>query len=265
MKNYYTIYYLLVMLLILGAFASMAQNGYGIAIIGGAALTFGLIFLWQSVQKLKSEENTKARTVVELLSLFLLSILLAFRVFYIHFLFIEYLFGLAGLSLILVYFKKITDSYKSIRLLNGSAFLLSLLFFGSITFYLATLTVIPFIPWLAEAFGVVAFVMIISFGIIALMKRELMIEGNKISPFKFAFKTEERSVLLISVFLLFTLYTSLTRIDLMPEIYSDEFPQAYLELVDKAESGTEEPADGNYRHEKFKEAYDSVVEKYSDY
>ena len=44
MKNYYTIYYLLVMLLILGAFASMAQNGYGIAIIGGVALTFGLIF-----------------------------------------------------------------------------------------------------------------------------------------------------------------------------------------------------------------------------
>lgn len=265
MKNYNTIYYLLVMLLILGAFASMAQNGYGITIIGGVAITFGLVFLWQTFQMLKSEKNTKSQTVVELLSLFLLSTLLAFRVFYIHFPFVEYLFGLAGLSLILAYFKKITNSYSTVRLQNRSAFLLSLLFFGSLTFYLATLTVMPFIPWLAEAFGAIAFVMIISFGMIALQKRELMIEGDKISPFKLAFQTEERSVLLISVFLLFTLYTGLTRLDLLPEIYSDEFPQAYFELVDRSESGIEEPINGSFQHEKFKEEYDSVIERYSDY
>jgi len=264
MKNYYTIYYLLVMLLILGAFASMAQNGYGIVIIGGVAFAFGLVFLWQCIHSLKNEENIKAQSVIELISLFLLSALLAFRVFYIHFPFVEYLFGLAGLSLIFVYFKKISDSYNNVRLLNSQAFFLSLLFFGSIASYLLTLTLMPFVPWLAELFGAVAFLLIISFVVTAFLKRELMVDGNKISPFKFAFKTEERSVLLISIFLLFTLYTGLTRADLLPEIYSDEFPQAYFELVDKAESGAEEPADGIYRHEKFKEEYDSVVEKHSD-
>ena len=45
MKNYNPIYYFLFILLVTGAFASMAQNSYGIKMMGGVAFAFGLVFL----------------------------------------------------------------------------------------------------------------------------------------------------------------------------------------------------------------------------
>ncbi len=42
MKSYNTLYYLLTVLLIMGAFASMAQNSYGMQIISVVCIAFGL-------------------------------------------------------------------------------------------------------------------------------------------------------------------------------------------------------------------------------
>jgi hypothetical protein len=53
----------------------------------------------------------------------------------------------------------------------------------------------------------------------------------------------------------------LTKVDLIPRMYSDQFPQAYFELVNRAESGEERPVDGAYQHEKFKAAYDRFVRR----
>ncbi|HQW92222.1 MAG TPA: hypothetical protein PKY28_03945, partial [Ferruginibacter sp.] len=71
---------------------------------------------------------------------------------------------------------------------------------------------------------------------------------------------KDHSVIIVSLFVLFSLYMGLNRIGLLPGIYSDEFPRAYFELVDKASSGKEKKLDGRYPYEDFKDSYDRFLE-----
>jgi hypothetical protein len=63
----------------------------------------------------------------------------------------------------------------------------------------------------------------------------------------------------MTLFVLFTAYMGLTKFDILPKMYSDEYPQAYLDLVKQAEAGGEKPVNGKYKHEEFKELYDQFV------
>lgn len=76
-------------------------------------------------------------------------------------------------------------------------------------------------------------------------------------------KFKDRSVVLITLFVLFTAYMGLTKFYILPKMYSDEYPQAYLELVKQAEAGQEEPINGKYKHEEFKELYDQFVSRHN--
>ncbi|NJN42639.1 MAG: hypothetical protein HC811_10825 [Flammeovirgaceae bacterium] len=55
MKRYNTAYYLLSVLLILGSFASMAQNDYGSYILGLVTFGFAFLFLLQFLQSFSRE------------------------------------------------------------------------------------------------------------------------------------------------------------------------------------------------------------------
>jgi hypothetical protein len=46
-------------------------------------------------------------------------------------------------------------------------------------------------------------------------------------------------------------FTKFTKIELVPELYSDEFPQSYFQLVKQAETGREVPVNGKFKHEVF--------------
>jgi len=57
-------------------------------------------------------------------------------------------------------------------------------------------------------------------------------------------KFKDRSIVLMTLFVLFTVYMGLTKFDILPKMYSDEYLQAYLELVKQAEGGTEKSVNG---------------------
>ncbi|MBA2746636.1 MAG: hypothetical protein H0U44_10455, partial [Flavisolibacter sp.] len=57
MKKFNTIYYLLFILLVMGAFASMAQNSYGLKIMGGVAFVFALVFLLEFISVLRTKDK----------------------------------------------------------------------------------------------------------------------------------------------------------------------------------------------------------------
>ena len=96
MKKLNVIYLFLFILLIMGAFASMAQNGYGLKILGGVAFFFALLFLAEFATALKRKENEDLFAIMEPLCLFILSFIFGLRVFYIHFNYVEILFGAAA-------------------------------------------------------------------------------------------------------------------------------------------------------------------------
>lgn len=262
MRKYIAYYYLLFVLLIFGAFASMAQNDYGIKILGWVSIIFGILFLMQLVTLLTGEKKTSSLDIVELVSLILLASILAMRIFYIHFQFVEILFAVAGFTLIGVYFLKLFITWATLNSKNRILAILVALFHLSIIFYTISMTIVPFKPALAEPAGGLGFALLIAFAFTAFIKKGVMVDGEKISAFRFVYRFKDRSVVLLALFLIFTAYMGLTKIGVLPKMYSDEFPQAYFELVNRAESGIEKPVNGKYRHEEFMKRYNEFVNRH---
>lgn len=262
MNKYATYYYLLFVLLIMGAFSSMAQNDYGVKILGMVAIAFSFLFLIQVISSInKKNENKNKSGVIELFSLFLLSGILALRVFYIRFPFVELFFGGAGLLLVLIYGRKLVRSYKLNQPKSSVMAWLVLLFQASIILYIVSMITVAFFPYLSEPTGGAAFALILAFILIGLLKQKIMVGSERISAFSFVARFKDCSVLLITLFLLFTAYMGFTKIGVLPKMYSDEFPQAYFELVNQAETGKEKTVNGKFKHEEFKENYDRFVER----
>ena len=267
MKRYYTLFYLLFVLLIMGAFAAMAQNDYGLTILGIVAFVFSGVFFIElisiSMTKKTDEVEFDLSYFLEMASLGLLSGILAMRVFYIHFSFVEQIFGVAGLVLIIVYVLKAIRSYRMNRAKSNLMALLVLLFHSSIVFYIASMISVAFFPALSEPAGGVAFAFLLLFIVMNFVRKKIMIGGEKVSAFTFVSRFKDSSVVLMILFFMFTGFMGLTKIEVLPKMYSDEFPQVYFKMVNAAETGKEDPIDGKYRHEEFKEKYDEFVNRHS--
>ncbi len=262
MKKYNPIYYLLFVLLIMGAFASMAQNDYGIKILGLVALSFSLLFSIQLISTYRKKTTKRDKSdFLELLSLILLSLILALRVFYIRFLFVEVVFGGAGILLVMVYGGKALRSFRLNQPKSNRMAWLVLGFHCSILLYVVSMITIPFIPSLSEPAGGTAFALFLAFVMACLWSKGIMFGAEKLTGFAFVARFKDRSVVLLALFLLFTAYLGLTKLSVIPKIYSAEFPQSYFKLVDEAETGKEKPITGKYKYEEFKATYDRFVER----
>lgn len=261
MKKYTTLYYLLFVLIVMGAFAAMAQNEYGIIILGLAAASFSLLFLVQLISVLSAKDSVNKVEVVELVSLFILATILAMRVFYIRFQFVEIVFGLAGLALILVYVSKMVQAYSSFKSESKRLAWLIVTFYSSIILYSVSMVAVPFLPSLSEAAGIIAFGLLLLTAIASLVSKGILVNGERFSGVQFVFRLKDKSGILVVLFLLFTCYVGFSKIGFIPAMYSNEFPQGYYELVKRAETGKEKPVNDKFRHEEFKAQYDRFIDR----
>jgi hypothetical protein len=261
MSRYLTYYYLLFFLLITGAFASMAQNAYGMTILGIAAICFSLLFAIQWLRTWNKKEK-KWLPLTELTCLVLLSALLALRVFNIHFKSVEALFTGTAIVLAVVYAIRLAKYFMSEPRVAGSISWLVSFYYLSLIFFLLAASLAPLIPGAAAPSGILAFVLLLLFVAGSWISRNQIVEGEKISGFQMVGRFKDRSALLLSLFLLFTIYTGLTRLGWLPKMYTSVYPQTYYQLLNQAESGQEVPVEGRYRHEAFKEAYDRFAESH---
>ncbi len=261
MKKYNTLYYLLFVLLIMGSFASMAQNAYGFVILGSVSFVFGGIFLFQLVERLfvKNLREGVVEDSIELGSLTLLAVILGLRVFYIHFLYVEFIFGLAGIILMALYGKKLIHHFRHFSSNQLLKWIIPVFYFSIILYVLAMIAA-AFFPLLSEPIGEFAFGLTLIIVIVSFIKRENFVDGEKKSILYFLLRLRDKSVLLGALFLLFTAYMGFTKIGALPKMYSNEYPQAYFQLVSDAERDIEQPVDGKFKHEEFKEQYETFIE-----
>jgi cytochrome b subunit of formate dehydrogenase len=245
----------------MGAFASMAQNNYGLTLLGTVALSFGLLFLYQFFQTFKDDERKDYLLQAELISLFVISILFALRMFHVYVPFSEFLFSIAGLVLIFVYVKKMLQRYGILGSKNMNAARLSLVYHLSLILFIISLIAAPILPQLYAYLGIAAFILLVGFLITGLLVPKYLLDGSEFSVFKLVAGLKDRSMILLSLFFIISLYTGLTRIGVLPSMYSDEYPQAYFKLVNNAETGKEKPVNGKYKHQEFKVRYDGFLER----
>jgi hypothetical protein len=259
MKSYNTLYYLLFVLLIMGAFASMAQNSYGLRILGGVAIVFGLIFLYRFIKSIIKKGRKALVKQIELLSLTILAFLFALRIFHYYFPFIEMVFTTAGLILAFIYGRKMILHYQELGLKNSRLAIIIFIYYLSLFLFIITLVATPILPKYSSFIGAMAFILSIVFFIATFLSPKFLIDGADISVIHQVIGFRDNSIILLSLFFLMSLYIGFTRVGLLPAMYSDDFPQAYFNLVNKAESGEEKPVDGRYRHEEFKKRYDEFL------
>lgn len=262
MRKYIPIYYLLCVLLVLGAFAAMAQNSYGLALLGLVAGFFSLVFSAQLITYFgKNKKGHDRLLLFEQLALVFISGILCLRVFYIRFPLVEELFIISGLSLAFIFSVRLVHTFRIWISKNSRLAWSVLLFHVSITFYLLSMSLTPLYPQLSEPLGTLAFLSLVLFAVWAVLIKKIIVHGERLSVFSFVNKFRDHSIILVVLFLIFTGYMGLTRLGAIPKIYTDEYPQAYFDLLNRAETGREKPIDGTYQHEAFKTAYDQFVKR----
>lgn len=261
-KKYTTLYYLLFVMLIMGAFASMAQNDYGMTILGIVAASFSVLFFVQLVSVFLKRDRYAAQ-LAELVCLFVLSAIITLRVFYIRFEFVEYVFALAGIVLIIVYIQKMIKGYVVAKAENKTLAILVIIFYSSVSLYLISMISAPFMSVVSEPVGVAAFALIVIAMMGNLVLGNMLIDNEKTTSYRFILTLRDRSMVLVVLFLLFTSYMAFTKVELVPALYSDEFPQSYYKLLNEAETGNEVAVDGKFKHEVFKEHYDAFIERHA--
>ncbi len=261
MKTYNTIYFLLFVLLIMGAFASMAQNSYGLKLLGVVGIAFGVLFLYQLI-RYQIRPGKKDRLLqLELLSLTVLSSIFAFRVFNIHSEITDILFVAAGIVLAGVYFLKMAASYSTLKKSNQVLALLIATFYLSVIMFIIFIITGMYSPMISRVAGILGFVLLVIFLVTAIVKGEFLLEGDNVSAFKWIIGAKDSSGLLISLFSVAALYFALNSVGILPPLYVDELPQAYYKLVKEANSDKETQADGATSHDQFKQEYDKFVSR----
>jgi hypothetical protein len=265
MKKFNALYFILFILLVMGAFASMAQNSYGPKIMGGVAFSFGLLFIAEFVITIGRKGKEDLLTKVEPVCLFILSFIFGLRVFYIHFNYVELLFGVAAVLLAILYIRKMILRYHQFQEKSNVLSILIVVFHLSIVLFLVSLALVPFYPKLAEATGIGSFALLLIYVITGFLKKKLLVEGEAVSAFDLLKQYKGHSIIIITLIVMFSFYIGFNKLGILPGIYSDEFPRAYFELVNKAASGKEKSSEGKFKYELFKEKYDQFIKHNKDY
>lgn len=259
MKTKIVIHYFLFLAIVLGAFASMAQNDYGLSVISWACFFFALIFLIDLIRNLKRKSWDK---LVELTALAALTTLFGLRALYVYFNYIELILSVTCASLILVYANHGLHKMRGIDKENNRIRNLVILYYSSIIIFTLSIGIGVVIPVLTEVLGIIAALFLGVFILGTYLYKTLMLDGVEIKTVQYLRNIIGNSAILMTGYLLISIYSGLHMLGGLPPLYTDEIPHTYIELINDAETGKEKPINGKYKHEVYKEAYDSFITKY---
>lgn len=259
MNRYAQLFYILFFLLIMGAFASMAQNSYGLKILGLVGITFAITFLWRGISLLRAKSPRKPFAIIEMFCLSVISVLLSLRVFYFRIPGMEILLAVVSLMLILVYARRMMRMGKEMIKEQPRLSYPVIAFYSSLILFLLALMLMPLHEATAEVIGVVAFVLLLADIVYCTISGKAVVKGKTESGFSLIFKLKDHSLLITSIFFLFSIYLGLNRLGVLPALYSDEYPQAYFELVNESTTGEGHTKNESHSYQEFKSGYEMFV------
>jgi len=265
MKRYNPFYYFLFMGVIMGAFASMAQNSYGMTLMGIACLGFSFSFLHELIFAVRTYP-THLPYGRPFLSVELGLLALTALLFFLRSFLIEIPFGkeavLLSLGLLiivnLVYAGLfVARTWRNNRLLTMGV----VCYYAALVSFLATFVTGVVEPDAAKVLGPFGFIFILAFGAIAVIFKKRVYLGETISVLNFIRNLGNKSGVLILAMLLMFVFFGFSQAGIFPPLYSGAMPSGYLELIRNAESGQEKTT-GKKRYEQFEEQYSKFVRRH---
>lgn len=255
MNRSITILFLLFMLLIMGAFASMAQNNYGFTLIGTVAICYALFFLFQLIRKLGRQGKSSKQSVLELACLFVLATSTALNIFHLRVPFLSYVSLAAALLLVLVYAGALKKAIGA-----GKANAWIILYYLGIMIFLLSFSLGQFFPWLSAYADLLAFACLLLF-VLGVLVLPMISKGwsqyhliDVIGGFR------DRSFLVASLFFVMALYGFAVRAGALPPLYADDYPKVFFEMTGSGDA----PRDGNRNSAspaEFKASYERFVSR----
>ena len=253
MNRTITIYFLLFMLLVTGAFASMAQNNYGFIIIGVVSICFALFFLFQLLRKFSGKGNRSVASIAELSALTVLAMSAAVNAFHIRVPFLNYAAMAAALVLAWVYLGSLLR-----RMGKGKGSAWDILYYAGVLLFLLSYALGSFFPGLSMYVDGVAFACLLIFlvgrMIVPIVRSGWSMEHvlEQIGGFR------NRSFLVASLFFFMALYSFAVRAGALPPLYSNAYPKVFFDMTGSGKV----PEGGNRTATsptQFKDAYDRFV------
>jgi hypothetical protein len=261
MNRYLTIFFLLFMLLVMGAFASMAQNNYGFRLLGWVSLGFALVFLFQLVNKLTGKKSYSASSVVELLGLIVLTTLFSMDNFHMRVPYAGYLATIAAIALVIVYAGNLRNALRKPAKDGTSNKAWIMAYYCGVILFLVSFAVTPYFRQAGIIAGVVAFILVLVFiaGSFLLPGIRQGWEHNHALHIINGFR--DRSFILACIFFLMALYGTAVRFGWLPPLYSDDYPKVYFDMGNRIEQGPGQAASPGVSQSEFKEKYERFVER----
>jgi hypothetical protein len=259
------IQFLLIGLVAIGAFASMAKNAYGFTFMGVSCFGLALLYLvklgWRLTENNFRPEKHEIVTLTELFLLAVLLILFGCRIFYVYIPGGEYIFIAVCLLLMLVYLFIATQSFNTTVKDNKALAWNMASFYSSLSFFILAMIMRVYILW-SLFLGVIAVLASLPFIFSVIRQRQIGLSGKTLSLFQLVVTSKNKAGLLFLFFISSALYTGLSQVGVIPEIENLDRPKVYLKLIEGAESGTEKPVGGKYKHEQYKQAMDAFLERH---
>ncbi len=230
MKKNIVVYYLLMLLLVMGAFASMALNSYGVALMSYAAAGFGIALLYELILLLPRRAALAALEGSMMgLELFSLSVLC-------------FLYAASGLMISVPLSDKVTyfflvmlaginifNLFQTRKQINEGpfGFRMSLLLYFIALILLVAAAV--FRGNLAMYMSLAAFSCLVGF--LVLGWRAVIIEGEETSAVQKVQRFRNKSGLQLVGFGLIIAYYSLNTLHMLPPLYFGSMPNGYAKVV----------------------------------
>jgi hypothetical protein len=143
--------------------------------------------------------------------------------------------------------------------------MLVIAFHVSIILFLISFGLLLFTPSVAAVAAALAIAFLVFFIAGGFFRKQAVIDGNNFSPLKMVISFKDHSVILVVLFLLLSIYTGLNRVGVLPGIYSDEYPQAYFELINEGPNRRQKTTDGEYKYQEFLNKYKEFLKHNVDY
>ncbi|HTE32043.1 MAG TPA: hypothetical protein VK666_16795 [Chryseolinea sp.] len=261
MRRNVILYYVLMLLLVMGAFASMALNAYGITLMSYVMLGFCLLFGYELAVLLPRRESMesikKPWMGVELAALALICLVYFLKALTIQ---IPQESNIVFLLSFLLMAVNIYFFYRAWTLAKHSPMGLKL---ALVLYFLAL-----FMAWLAVGFftfentagipfTVLAILAIAGFAIMV-WKKKVIVNGEETNGLKLVGKLENKSTLQLVLLMLVVIYYSLSSLNILSPLYFGSLPNGYYKVVQmknnksgSTEKGTDPTA--------FEEAYKAFI------
>lgn len=234
MRKNIILYYLLLLLLVLGSFAAMALNSYGILLMSYVALGFGLVFLFELLLLLPKEEEMtkfyKASLALELVALTGLCLIYFFRGISVE---IPYSLLLKFVLFALLFGVNVYHSIRAWHYAKATPLKVK----GSIALYFLALLLYIAANYLPEnstwVFIGLALACQLGFVVFGWWKGWVIINGEETSAWKKVIQFRNKSGIQLIFFTIASLYLVLNATRLLPPLYNGSLPNGYSKVVDQ--------------------------------